>query len=129
MSKSTKNGSDQSITTATGLSERQVNHIPPSKSSESVASTQILSPDTRDATKEEIETLQHAVDRVPTAVWIVALVGAAERFASYAITTPWRKFPITPTPIFLRLSKRETHSRFTPGRKLPPKQKTPQPGG
>jgi POT family proton-dependent oligopeptide transporter len=45
----------------------------------------------RDATEEEIRSLRHIVDDIPSTVWIVALAGAAERFTYYAVTAPWRK--------------------------------------
>ena len=44
----------------------------------------------RDATEEEIAAYLPGIDRIPAAVWIVALVGAAERFSFYATTVPWR---------------------------------------
>ena len=44
----------------------------------------------RDATEEEISMYLPGIDRIPLAVWIVALAGAAERFSFYAATVPWR---------------------------------------
>jgi hypothetical protein len=45
----------------------------------------------REATEEEIKKLRHTVDHIPQEVWVVALVGAIERFAFYAVVAPWRK--------------------------------------
>jgi hypothetical protein len=44
----------------------------------------------RDATEEEISIYFLGIDQIPSAVWIVALAGAAERFSFYATTVPWR---------------------------------------
>lgn len=44
----------------------------------------------RDATEEEIKTLRHVSDRVPSAAWIVILAGAAERATYFGIIAPWR---------------------------------------
>ncbi|PQE20603.1 oligopeptide transporter protein [Rutstroemia sp. NJR-2017a BBW] len=44
----------------------------------------------RDATEEEILSCRHVPDQLHAAVWIALLVGAAERFAFYCITAPWR---------------------------------------
>lgn len=46
--------------------------------------------DYRDATEEEQSAYHPGVDKIPKAVWIVAIIGAAERFSFYAITVPWR---------------------------------------
>ena len=48
----------------------------------------------RDATEEEIRSLPHVVDEIPLAVWIAELVGAAERFTYYGLTTPWRELEV-----------------------------------
>ena len=48
----------------------------------------------RDATEDEIDSLPHVVDDIPTAVWIAEFIGAAERVTYYSITTPWRELPI-----------------------------------
>ncbi|MCJ1250448.1 hypothetical protein MMC30_007676 [Trapelia coarctata] len=46
----------------------------------------------RDATEEEIKTLRHVVDNIPTPVWIALFVGAAERFTYFGITAPWQNY-------------------------------------
>ncbi|KAF8244417.1 oligopeptide transporter [Wilcoxina mikolae CBS 423.85] len=46
----------------------------------------------RDATEEEIRSLRHTVDDIPSTVWIVAFAGAAERFTYYAVTAPWQNY-------------------------------------
>jgi POT family proton-dependent oligopeptide transporter len=46
--------------------------------------------DYRDATEENISKYLLGVDKIPLAVWMVALAGAAERFSFYATTAPWR---------------------------------------
>lgn len=44
----------------------------------------------RDATKDDLVNLRHVSDSIPLMVWLVAFTGAAERFAFYGITVPWR---------------------------------------
>jgi POT family proton-dependent oligopeptide transporter len=41
--------------------------------------------------QEDLNNLPHVRDGLPLAVIIVALIGGAERFTYYAVTTPWRK--------------------------------------
>lgn len=45
----------------------------------------------RDATEEEILECRHVADQLNMPIWVALVVGAAERFAFYAITTPWRE--------------------------------------
>ena len=45
----------------------------------------------RDATNEEIQMLQHVVDKIPRTVWLVAFAGAARCLAYYGTIVPWRK--------------------------------------
>ena len=45
----------------------------------------------RDASEEEIRGLRHVVGEIPTTTWIVALTGAASKFAFYGLTVPWRE--------------------------------------
>ncbi|MCJ1265026.1 peptide transporter ptr2 [Lobaria immixta] len=56
----------------------------------SVATEVINQP--RDATEEEIKTLRHVSDRIPTAAWIVILAGAAERATYFGIIAPWQNY-------------------------------------
>ncbi|KAM7193215.1 peptide transporter PTR2 [Rhypophila sp. PSN 637] len=46
----------------------------------------------QEATESEIDNLLHVVDDIPIAVWLAALVGAAERFAWYGNTGPLQNY-------------------------------------
>lgn len=45
----------------------------------------------REATADDVARLRHVADKVPPIVWLVAFIGAAQRFAYYGTTVPWRK--------------------------------------
>lgn len=55
---------------------------------------------------EEHQQSVPAVDKLPKAVWVVAVAGAAERFAYYALSAPLRKrySPKSPAPGLFRSS-------------------------
>jgi hypothetical protein len=46
--------------------------------------------------EEEFNSLPRVIAEVPATVWVIALISAAERFAYWGITTPWRKSAIVP---------------------------------
>ncbi|KAI1073902.1 MFS general substrate transporter [Whalleya microplaca] len=46
----------------------------------------------RDATPEEIQTLIHEVDEIPTTVWLLTFTGAASQLARYGITVAWQNY-------------------------------------
>lgn len=52
---------------------------------------EIRSPESRDATDEEVASLRHVIDKLPRKVWVSLMVSGAERFTYYSISTPWRK--------------------------------------
>jgi hypothetical protein len=45
----------------------------------------------KEATADDSAKLPHVADTIPAAVWLVAFTGAAQRFAYYGTTVPWRK--------------------------------------
>lgn len=45
----------------------------------------------REATADDLAKLRHVAGEVPAIVWLVAFTGAAQRFAFYGTTVPWRK--------------------------------------
>ncbi|KAF7949336.1 uncharacterized protein EAE97_002845 [Botrytis byssoidea] len=46
----------------------------------------------RDATKEEIETLNHESDKIPFTAWLLAFTGAAAQLARFGITVAWQNY-------------------------------------
>ncbi|KAI1415383.1 oligopeptide transporter [Hypoxylon sp. FL1857] len=46
----------------------------------------------REATADDLATLQHVADTVPKLVWLVAFTGAAQRLAFYGTTVPWQNY-------------------------------------
>lgn len=67
---------------------------------------------TQDAMDEEISGLRHVVDELPRKLWISLLVGGAERFTFYVVSTPWRKFVLRIRDEYPKLSchDRELHA-------------------
>lgn len=45
----------------------------------------------REATPDDLARFPRVADKVPAIVWLVAFIGAAQRFAYYGTTVPWRK--------------------------------------
>lgn len=44
----------------------------------------------REATPDDLARLPRVADKIPVIVWLVAFIGAAQRFAYYGTTIPWR---------------------------------------
>ncbi|KAI1076550.1 oligopeptide transporter [Whalleya microplaca] len=49
-------------------------------------------PHPREATADDFAKLRHVADNVPVIVWLVAFIGAAQRFAFYGTTVPWQNY-------------------------------------
>jgi POT family proton-dependent oligopeptide transporter len=66
----------------------------------------------QEATEEEINSLRHVVDELPRKVWISLLVGGAERFTFYVVSTPWREYVLQIDGEHAKLSydNRELHA-------------------
>lgn len=45
----------------------------------------------REATADDLANLRHVRGNVPAIVWLVVFTGAAQRFAYYGSTVPWRR--------------------------------------
>jgi POT family proton-dependent oligopeptide transporter len=54
---------------------------------QTVVSTEPVEP-----TPEQLETLRHVADKIPTAAWLVALFSSMERFSYFAFSGPLRPF-------------------------------------
>jgi hypothetical protein len=52
-----------------------------------------------------------AVDRLPMTIWVVAVAGAAERFAYYSLSAPMRTSTLLPS-VLLRQSCLRKRSRY-----------------
>jgi POT family proton-dependent oligopeptide transporter len=50
----------------------------------------------RDATENDINTLPQVSDKLPISVYIALAGGASERFAYFALTTPWQNYMQNP---------------------------------